>query len=115
MTIKELKRENADLRRRLEAIQANSANVLPIGIHDQLTPKERELLGILVQHRRVKRRTIEAQMYPDGVNSKLIDVFVCKIRKKLGIKINSVWGYGYEISEDCRQHIMGMQSKGEPV
>lgn len=68
-----------------------------------LTRQEAEILGQLHAARGavVSRQSLLAGLYPieaDEAEIKIVDVFVCKIRKKLkplGLDIGTAWGGGY--------------------
>lgn len=77
-----------------------------------LTAREFDVLELLVQSRGVvlPKQTILEQLYGDAEvpDQKIIDVFVCKIRRKLreatdgnGV-IDTVWGRGYIVRQDGR-------------
>ncbi len=70
-----------------------------------LSPKEFAILEILCQRRgeALHKEAIMGHLYGgmDVPAAKIVDVFVCKLRKKLqaasegGIQIDTVWGFGY--------------------
>lgn len=74
-----------------------------------LTVTEAKILALVQGKNRPvsKNRIFEAIYWNDldgGPDTKIIDVFICKIRpkiKKAGLKweILTVWGYGYELKE----------------
>jgi two-component system, cell cycle response regulator CtrA len=81
------------------------------GNHLHLTVQEYRMLIILVRatDRVISKEKLLESMYVDGVNDypevKVIDVFVCKLRKKLntahnglGSVIETVWGRGYKFT-----------------
>jgi two-component system cell cycle response regulator CtrA len=83
-----------------------SATVNGVGLH--LTPKEASMLFLLASHpgRVLSKEALLGGMYVDGVDDepeiKIIDVFVCKLRRKLtdlhpdaGKFIETMWGHGY--------------------
>lgn len=76
----------------------------------RLTGKEFVLLSILARAkgRHVTKETLLSRMYVDGVEEvpelKIIDVFICKLRKKLADThpdreqfIETLWGQGYQL------------------
>lgn len=80
----------------------------PLGDRPEgFTPKEAKLLSLLLGVERVSRvRAIEVI----GTNSqdpyKIVDVYVCKLRKKLsplGLEIHCIWGWGYMIPREQRE------------
>ena len=68
-----------------------------------LTLQETEVLGLLRAARGnvVSRQSLMAGLYPieaDEADIKIVDVFICKLRKKLkplGLEIGTAWGRGY--------------------
>ena len=78
-----------------------------------LTLKEYEVLQILMIRKEscVSKETFLNTLYLDDIpDAKIIDVYVCKIRKKLdevqpglGSCIVTVWGRGYQIKENFRK------------
>ena len=73
-----------------------------------LTRKETAILGVLLANRHPRRETFMCALYGDRPNpphDKIIDVFVCKLRRKLaplGIKIDTRFGEGFEIPEESK-------------
>jgi len=106
--IEALEIENEALRAKLAAWEA-SATVNQYQTELGLTAKEAAVLSLLVQRRRVERMQAYAavfeQLNGDGPSLKIVDVFVCKLRKKLraiGLNptIKSIWGVGHEITPE---------------
>ena len=72
-----------------------------------LTTQEAAIFGVLLSNRAPRKSTFMAALYSDGAyddeaEEKIIDVWICKIRKKLkpfGIEIKTNWGESYEIPE----------------
>lgn len=70
-----------------------------------LSNKETAVLGILLANRYPRKETFMAALYSDRADAphvKVIDVFVCKVRRKLsplGIEIKTLFGVGYEMPE----------------
>jgi DNA-binding response OmpR family regulator len=75
-----------------------------------LTTQEAAVFGVLLSNRAPRRSTFMAAIYSDGAyddeaGQKIIDVWICKIRKKLmpfGIEIKTNWGESYEIPEPSK-------------
>lgn len=71
----------------------------------RLTRQEAQLFGFLLKRDLVTKEQAMTVLYGDRPNGidveiKIIDVFVCKMRKKLksfGIEIETVWGQGYRL------------------
>ncbi|HYD93265.1 MAG TPA: response regulator transcription factor [Candidatus Paceibacterota bacterium] len=81
----------------------------------RLTGKERLLLMVLAgaHGRTLTKEQILTDMYTGGVDDepeqKIVDVFVCKLRKKLkeinddaGVIVETVWGRGYRLIGDAK-------------
>lgn len=79
------------------------------GVEVDLTTKEYEILKLLSQRKgmTLSKETILNQLYGgmDVPNEKIVDVFICKLRKKLGSEIDAnsyiktVWARGYELRD----------------
>jgi len=75
-----------------------------------LTTQESIIFGVLISYRAPRKSTFMAALYSDGAyddeaEEKIVDVFICKIRKKLtpfGIEIKTNWGESYEIPEESK-------------
>lgn len=67
-----------------------------------LAPLPARLLLLLVQHEQVPHARID-------IEHKSFSVHVCKMRQRLlrhGIRIRTLWGYGYQLSPDDRRRAM---------
>lgn len=69
-----------------------------------LTPKETQVLAVLMRNATCTKRAIMAALYDLGADDppeiKIVDVFVCKVRKKIeprGVLIETIWGQGWFI------------------
>lgn len=99
--VDELEEENRQLKDQL--LDVTWEPPLEIG----LTGKEAALIAILMKQKGVVSKesllgTMYQLMTDDPPELKIIDVFVCKARKKLrpyGLEIATVWGRGYELPE----------------
>jgi two-component system cell cycle response regulator CtrA len=79
------------------------------GVQIDLTTKEYEILKLLSQRKGMilSKEIILNQLYNgmDVPNEKIVDVFICKLRKKLGSEIDAnsyiktVWARGYELRD----------------
>lgn len=101
-----LRAEVASLREQL--ITAGEEPAAPIPLAWGLTTTEARVLEPLLRREAVARDTLMNLMYghcADPPAEKIIDVWMCKIRKKiapLGATIQSKWGFGYYIPKDER-------------
>lgn len=75
-----------------------------------LTPAETRVVGVLLTRDIATKDAVMAALYRDTgrdeAEIKIVDVFVCKIRKKLrpfGFEISTRWGCGYQIEGEMRQ------------
>lgn len=74
-----------------------------------LTTKESRLLAALVEHGLKTKQQLMDALYlgaEDEPDIKIVDVFVCKVRKKMrphGFKITTIWGHGYSMSDEHRE------------
>lgn len=79
-----------------------------------LTGKEAQLVAGLLKRDVATKMHLMNMLYGDKPDSdiaeeKIIDVFVCKVRKKLepfGVKIETVWGQGYAIPKAVRDDVL---------
>jgi two-component system cell cycle response regulator CtrA len=74
-----------------------------------LTRSEAAMFGLLLANRAPRKETFMTALYAlnsdDPPEIKIIDVFICKMRKKLrpfGIEINTNWGESCEIPETSK-------------
>jgi two-component system cell cycle response regulator CtrA len=74
----------------------------------RLTPREWQLLNILWRRRGkvLAKESLITLMYSDEVDNppfdKIIDVFVCKLRRRLTPSpywVETIWGHGYRLDE----------------
>ncbi len=86
-----------------------------------LTPSEMRVLGVLLARELATKDAIMSALYRDNgkdeAEVKIVDVFVCKIRRKLkafGFEISTRWGVGYEILDPTRS-AMKAQITGLPA
>lgn len=71
----------------------------------RLTPSEARVFGVLLERDVATKNAIMAALYRndgrDEAELKIVDVFVCKIRKKLkgfGVEIVTHWGMGWSLA-----------------
>lgn len=82
----------------------NSGATARYQVQFALTQKEAALLAILADGRLYTKEYILGALYlhdEDAPELKIVDVFICKIRKKLapyGVAIETLWGSGYRVS-----------------
>lgn len=99
-----LRQALADRDARLLELSGNPA----VPIEFKLTGKEASMLGVLMSRGLCSKDLLMDQIYSDSFHAtgelpelKIIDVFICKLRKKLkafGIVIDTQWGQGYALT-----------------
>jgi two-component system, cell cycle response regulator CtrA len=109
----EIERDRAEAR----ALQLEAALRPPDGWNTPLewglTRAEAQTVGALISREQCTKQalmlaTTTAVIVDDDREVKIVDVFVCKLRKKLepfGWRIETVWGRGYAIPADQRAAI----------
>lgn len=106
-----VEQENLLLRERIAFLEAILIDCVRLPVEWGLTQQETRVFGTLVNREVATKDAVMAALYSDRagaegeVEPKIVDVFVCKIRKKLkpfGIEIRTVWGQGYALKPDIR-------------
>lgn len=99
-----LEAENEQLREKILALEEMLGLRLEVPLVLGLTSHEAKLFGFLLKREIATKEQAMHALYGHLPNSdveiKIVDVFVCKARKKLkphGIEIETVWGRGYRI------------------
>lgn len=119
-----LQEENALLRERLALAERTMLGVelLPPGFG--LTGMEARVLRVLrTRGAATKEQILDAAwstaLEQDLPDPKIVDVAICKIRKKLspwGVKITTLWGAGYQLGPDARVALeTAIEALGGPV
>lgn len=107
-----LERELSEARetiRQLRAEMENACDWVP-RVELGLTPAEgRILVALFRRGRSTKEQLLEAvhghRPDADRPELKIVDVFICKLRRKLagfGVEIVTIWGCGYELTAEGR-------------
>ncbi|MCA1241850.1 helix-turn-helix domain-containing protein [Stappia stellulata] len=98
----ELQNENERLRARIQDLEEALFADVPVPVEFRLTTQEARVFGVLIKRELATRTAILAALYDDlgrdQAEPKIVDVFVCKLRKKVapfGIEISTVWGRGW--------------------
>ncbi len=85
-----------------------------------LTKTEWKLLQLLVTQNHPSKQMIMAELYDEKYgyappSPKILDVFICKIRKKLkpfGVEIHTHYGRGYYLTPTDK-HVLLVQTRAE--
>lgn len=99
--IAKLEAENDQLRDRVRELEAMVGISFETPPQFGFTQKESVIFGLLLKQNLVRRTGMMDALYlhnQDEADIKIVDVFVCKIRKKLrayGIEIRTQWGEGF--------------------
>lgn len=104
-----LEEENGRLLARIDVLERALAECEPLPLEWGLTPSEAAVFGVLVNRSMATKESVSAALYRDlgrdEPDPKIVDVFICKIRKKVapyGIDIHTVWGQGYRLDQSAR-------------
>ncbi len=103
-----LTEENETLREKLRLLEQSQGLTLETPLVFRLTGQEARLFAVLLRRDLVTKELAMMTLYPtnENVEDKIIDVFICKIRKKLkpfGIVVETVWGRGYRLPPQGRR------------
>lgn len=102
--------------RQLRAQLAPDRSELPVWL-PHLTRTERKLLVALGNGRLMSKDRLHHLMYEDdpngGPQTKIVDVFVCKLRRKLAdvIQIETLWGQGYRLEAESIETLWPSQQR----
>ncbi len=103
--IAKLETENEELRDRIDQLEGELKwTGFRFPLEWCLTPKEAKLLSALASRMVCSKEFLHLTLYgldpSGGAEIKIVDVFICKIRKKIspaGINIVTQWGSGYAL------------------
>ncbi len=105
-SVEDLLNQIAELKEEIRQLKSERfKDEIYIPVEWMLTPKESAIIKALSSGRVVgKEQMLDAITHANGEQPeiKIIDVFVCKIRKKLnpfGLEIKTHWGAGYSLPE----------------
>lgn len=116
--IERLEAENDALRARVAELEklalGTGSDLIKAELAVQLTASERTVLATLMQRERATKDQLMSALYRDmhrdEAEPKIVDVFICKLRKKLkphGIDIQTLWGQGYFLDAANKKLIKG--------
>ena len=85
----------------------------------RLTTAETRVFGVLLARELATVEAVMAALYrdvaKDEAQPKIVDVFVCKIRRKLkpfGVEIRTLWARGYYLEAECKAAIRARLGEG---
>lgn len=117
---KMLEAENDDLRFQVEQLREAMGLTLQPPVLFGLTQSENRLLGVLVAREHAPKAALHIAL-TEGYRSddeepavKIVDVMICKIRKKLApyfITIETDWGTGYHMTEQSKAIVRSYAAK----
>ncbi|WP_029002758.1 winged helix-turn-helix domain-containing protein [Azorhizobium doebereinerae] len=106
--------ENEVLRERVAQLEGLLGWRIVVPIEWWLTKAEVVVMGALTARDMATKDFLMAALYHndgrDAANEKIVDVFICKIRKKVapfGVVITTVWGQGYSLDKETRRRLKG--------
>lgn len=107
--IEALEAERERLQARIEQLEGAMGMHFAAPVSWLLTPHEARVLGVLLAREVATKDAIMAALYRDAgkdeAEIKIVDVFVCKLRKKLrplGFSIETLWGRGYFLKPETK-------------
>ena len=119
--IERLEQENDELRARVAALEEElSWAGFTFPVEWCLTPKEGKVLAALSARAVCSKEYLHSCIYSTNIDGgaelKIIDVFVCKIRRKLkdasaAVTISTVWGNGYTLNAASRAAVASYMQK----
>lgn len=125
-----------DVDARLEAVMAENERLRDeldhlkesLGLHFVAPPEfglsgsETKIFGRLLKQGVATKDALMATLYRDAgrdeAEAKIVDVFICKLRRKVkpfGIEIATVWGLGYQMTDQSRDHYERTWGKARAV
>jgi two-component system cell cycle response regulator CtrA len=99
--VEQLEKENDALRARVKVLEELAGATFESPPQFSLTQKESVIFGLLMKNTIVRKQSFIEALYfhqQDEAEIKIVDVFVCKVRRKLkpwSIEISTQWGQGY--------------------
>ena len=117
-----LEAENETLREESRGLRKALLGAAEPPPYFDLTPSEAQMFGILLNNRTARTETFMAALFStdadDPPEEKILDVWICKMRKKLkpyGIEIKTHWGECWEMPEASKEIARGLMAAAEPI
>lgn len=120
--IEAVEAENSELRERVAFLETELGFRVEVPLVLNLTQQETRLFGAILKRELLTKAGGMVALYahrPDGdeAEQKIIDVFICKMRKKLkpfGISIETQWGHGYFMSPQSKAAALALMPGAAP-
>ena len=113
--------ENDTLREEVRALRKALLGAAEPPPYFGLTPSEGTMFGILLHNRAPRTETFMTALFSEDADDppeeKILDVWICKMRKKLkpfGIEIKTHWGECWEMPEASKEIARGLMA-AEPT
>lgn len=112
-----LERENDALRDRVYTLERALGLRIDAPLCLGLSNSEAKLFGVMMAREIMTKEAAYAVLYSgqiDDRDPKVIDVMVCKMRKKLanfGVEIGTVWGRGYLLSPAAKEIVRALDAE----
>jgi two-component system, cell cycle response regulator CtrA len=109
-----LQAENDQLREQVAMLEAALGADVALPLMLGLTEKEARLVACMFSRDRMSKAAAMAALYDvcdNEVEPKVVDVFVCKARKKLlawGIEVETIWGFGYAMTAAAKARLSAL-------
>lgn len=117
--IEGLEAENERLRARVRELEQAAGGEFVAPLAWGLTTHETRVFGVLMVREIASKEQILDIVYDDPLKDKpavkIVDVFVCKIRRKLepfGVGIETLWGRGYFLTPETKAAVKGLLAGG---
>jgi two-component system cell cycle response regulator CtrA len=117
-----LEAENELLREQVRRLEQALTGVRYVPFEWGLTTSEALVVGVLVNREIATKDAIMAALYRDmsrdEAEIKIVDVFICKVRRKLkpfAVTIETVWGVGYRLDAEWRDRLRRRQDDDEAL
>lgn len=105
-----LEAANARLRDRVAELEDALGFTIEMPVYLGLTSAEARVFGALMKRPTWTKEQLMVALYSDRPDDppeiKIVDVFICKLRKKLrpiGVDIETLWGQGYRLTPAMRE------------
>jgi two-component system cell cycle response regulator CtrA len=114
--LEKLEEENEELRERVRQLEEIIGYTVEVPMQFGMTAHESRMLGLMMKRELCSREFLLTSLYghlppDDEPEIKIIDVYACKLRKKLkpfGIEIGTKWGQGYFLSAADKAKVVGI-------